>query len=65
MTYEEWISIGEREGYVSQPTCYFHDMLPMTASEEEEIDEGGDPCITVLRLYPDPLTRQLVKETRA
>lgn len=62
MTFDEWLSIGERNGWTSDPKCYFHDSLPLTEEEDDEIGEGGDPCIHVLRLYPDPLTRQLAKE---
>lgn len=65
MTFEEWLGIGLREGFTSEPSCYFHDMFPTTASEDEEIEDGGDPCIHILRLYPDPLTRQLAKENAA
>jgi hypothetical protein len=31
--------------------CYTHDGLPFTATEDEEMTEGNDPCIHVVRLY--------------
>lgn len=53
MTYEEWLQTGVEEGYCSRPVCDTHDGLPRTAEEEDEWDEGGDPCLPAVRLYPD------------
>ncbi|NBT76274.1 MAG: hypothetical protein EBT15_09975 [Betaproteobacteria bacterium] len=62
MTFGEWLEIGERNGFCTGVHCYFHDTLPLTASEDEEIDDGGDPCIHVIRVIDDPVLRQQIKE---
>lgn len=62
MTFDEWLEFGERNGYCSSVRCYFHDNLPLTESEDTEIDDGGDPCIHVVRVIPDPVLLQQIKE---
>jgi hypothetical protein len=53
MTFDEWIKYGYDEGFCSPPVCATHDGIPATASEDEEFDEGNDPCIHGVRLYSD------------
>ena len=50
MTFDEWLAMGYKNGWVGVPLCSTHDGVPMTASEEDEF-ETGDPCIHVLRVY--------------
>ena len=51
MTKEEWINYGIEQKFISEPDCERHKGFPMTAEEEAEIDEGGDPCFVVMRLF--------------
>jgi len=51
LDFNEWIEFGVKQGWISEPTCYYHDSLPMTDIEYEEVDEGGDPCINVVRIW--------------
>lgn len=50
MNFDEWIALGIEKGWCGPPVCYTHDGLPMSASEEEEFNEG-DPCIHIIRMY--------------
>ena len=50
MTQWEWLTLGITAGYCSAPVCSTHDGVPMTAEEEAEVDDGGDPCVPVVRL---------------
>jgi hypothetical protein len=63
--FEEWLAYGHGMGWVGAPLCLMHDGLPMTASEEAEIDDGGDPCVHGLRLYEDETVRQDVESNHA
>lgn len=54
MTFEDWLAIGYTNGWVGVPVCYTHDGLPTTASEDSEFEDGGDPCIHVIRAYESP-----------
>lgn len=54
-TYDEdfgtWLQAGIDKGWISEPFCNTHDGDPyMTEEEEKEWEEGGDPCMHVLKL---------------
>jgi hypothetical protein len=51
MDFETWARIGYEAGWCSPPVCYTHDCLPTTAGEDEDMNEGHDPCIHIVRLY--------------
>ena len=47
----DWLTIGIENGWVTEPFCYTHDGDPyMTEEEEQEWEDGGDPCAPVLKL---------------
>jgi hypothetical protein len=50
MTFEEWLAYGVRLGFCTEQYCETHEGSPMTEEEQQEFDEGGDPCIHVVRL---------------
>lgn len=47
----EWVDYGIAQGWISEPTCYNHDILPMNDSEAEMMDDGDDPCLQIIRLW--------------
>jgi hypothetical protein len=49
--YVKWLEKGIRKGWCGPPVCPFHDGLPMTADEEEELSENDEICISVIRIY--------------
>ena len=49
--WEIWLDYGVKKGWVSNPFCSTHDSNPeLSEWEEAEIEDGGDPCITVVRV---------------
>jgi len=50
MTFEEWLEYGVKQGYCSEQFCDTHDGPPMHESEELVWEEGGDPCMHMVRL---------------
>jgi hypothetical protein len=47
----EWLQVGVDNGWISEPFCNTHDGDPyMTEEEEKEWEEGGDPCLPVVKL---------------
>lgn len=54
MDFETWLAIGREQGYCSMPACNTHDWVPQTPAELAEWDDGGDPCVHVIRLYESP-----------
>lgn len=53
LDHEAWMQYGWEMGFCGPPLCYIHDGLPLTADEEEEWADGGDPCLHIVRLYED------------
>lgn len=53
MTYQDWIALGLSSGFCSPPECETHNGVTLTEEEEAEFEAGGDPCVPVLRLFPD------------
>ena len=46
----EWLQIGIDNGWVTEPFCMTHDGDPyMTEEEQEEWEDGGDPCAHVIK----------------
>jgi len=49
--FEDWLDHGLDNGWVTPPFCNTHDGDPyMTEEEEREWEEGGDPCMFVIKL---------------
>ena len=51
LTFAEWLSMGLKLGWVSEPACVIHNGLPCTEEESEDIDDGYDICQYGLRLW--------------
>ena len=51
MTQYEWLKLGWEKGWCGPSLCLPHDGFPLSADEEQEYDEGGDPCMHFVRLY--------------
>jgi len=49
----EWIESGIDAGWIASPDCMTHNAVPMRAAEEDEFDDGFDPCIIVARVWKD------------
>jgi hypothetical protein len=62
VTFEQWIQKGIDTGWCGPAICAIHDGVPSTAAEDETYDDGGDPCIHIVRLYgTDQVTRKAVE----
>lgn len=61
ITFDAWIKIGLREGWVGPPVCVPHDGLPTSAQEDEAYSEGEDPCFHVVRMYEDESVKRDVE----
>lgn len=60
MTFDQWIAHGIAQGWCGPAICDTHDGTPTTADEDHDFDNGHDPCIHIIRLYPDTETRDQV-----
>jgi hypothetical protein len=53
MTFEEWLEYGMAHGFCTAASCYTHDGFEFTTEEDNEFDQGFDPCVAVVRLWAD------------
>jgi len=53
MDMAEWIQVGVSSGFCTDPVCETHDGVKMTEAEQVEFENGGDPCIPVVRLWTE------------
>lgn len=51
MSFETWLEMGYKKNWVGPPVCSTHDGIPMSFDEDNEFNEGHDPCIHIMRLY--------------
>lgn len=52
LDFEDWVEYGIAHGFCAPGVCAMHDGVPMTSDEEDEMEDGGDPCLPVLRCFP-------------
>lgn len=62
LTQHEWLTIGVTNGWCSPPVCITHDGYPTTLEEDEEFNEGHDPCIHIIRPYSSTEELQAVEQ---
>lgn len=58
--FESWLRQGMEAGFIGPPVCQTHDGTPTSEAEDEEFEES-DPCLHILRLYPDVETKAAVE----
>jgi hypothetical protein len=60
--FDTWMEIGLHRGFVGPPVCSTHDGIPYTLEEEEEFEDGLDPCVHVIRPYSSLEEKKSVEE---
>jgi len=64
-SFEEWMAYGIGQGWCGPPVCYVHDGLPTAPEEDDEFDEGGDPCIHVIRMYESDEQKKSIEDAHS
>lgn len=62
MIFDDWLKTGIQNNWISPPVCHTHDGLPTSHHEDQQFEEGDDPCIHILRLYEDSIHKLLVED---
>jgi len=63
MTHEEWLEYGWIKGWCGPPVCLTHDGEPISEEEDDDMFDGCDVCIHVIRVYPDADTAQEIAKS--
>ena len=53
MDFFEWRDLGIANKWISEPFCDTHDTGYMTEEEQQEWENGNDPCMVVFRVWED------------
>jgi hypothetical protein len=51
ISFNEWLKYGYDQNWISDVFCNTHEGGPMTEEEEQEWNEGGDPCSFQIRVW--------------
>jgi hypothetical protein len=51
MDINEWLQYGKDHGFCGEVFCYSHGMPEMSEEEEQFLEEDGEVCISLVRLY--------------
>lgn len=51
MTFEEWLQYGIDHEFCGKPHCYSHGWPEMDDEEEKTLDDDGEVCLQMVRLY--------------
>lgn len=65
MNFEEWFRYGLKNSFCGPPICPDHDGIPYTDEEMEWLEENGEICVSVVRLYADELERMLIEQAHS
>lgn len=65
ISFDIWLEIGLRQNFVGPAVCSTHDGVPTSPEEDEEFEEGGDPCMHILRLYESVEHKQGIEENHS
>ena len=63
MTLKEWLMTGIEHGWCSPIHCLTHDNVLMTKAERTELDDGGEPCLYIIRIADDQEHHEQMKIT--
>ena len=49
----DFLEVAHRKGFISDVFCVMHDGIPFSEDEDEEMIEGFDPCVHVVRIHDE------------
>lgn len=65
MDFDEWLQYGLENSFCGPPVCITHDGFPTVPEEDQEFEEGSDPCIHMIRPYRDLAERFMVEDNHS
>ena len=52
-TFDGWLDHGVAVGFCGEELCIQHDGTSFTADEADRFEAGDDPCVPMVRIFPD------------
>jgi hypothetical protein len=65
MTFDEWLRTGMDCGWCGPAVCSTHDGTPTSEAEDDDLEDGADPCVHILRLYENAEIRAAVESNHS
>lgn len=65
LNFDTWLAQGMAQGWCGPAVCQTHDGTPISEVEEGDFDDGDDPCLHIIRLYPDQATKVAVESNHS
>ena len=65
MTFDEWLRTGMDCGWCGPAVCSTHDGTPTSEAEDDDLEDGADPCVHILRLYESAEIRAAVESNHS
>ena len=65
LDFNQWLAIGLHNNWIGPPICYTHDGLPTSQLEDQQYDDGQDPCLHILRLYENDVHRITIEDNHS
>ena len=53
MSFDHWLKYGIDAGFCGEGLCIQHGGTPFTADEADRFEAGDDPCVPMVRVFPD------------
>lgn len=63
--FDLWMSYGMEHNYCGPIICPDHDGIPLSVIEESILDEHGEICVPVIRIYQDLPTAKAISANHA
>jgi len=65
LDFDIWMSLGIEKGWVGPPICLTHDGLPTTPDEDEQMEQGEEVCVHIIRPYRDLTEKADIEENHS
>jgi len=63
--YEEWVNIGQKNGWIGACVCSTHDGIPSSEEEDSSFENGDDVCMWIFRRYDNQGHGKKVEENHS
>lgn len=62
---QDWIQEGITNGFCTKVVCQFHDAVPLTPEEENQLELGEDICVFLVRINNELISEYPFEVTNA
>lgn len=64
-SFDEWLLQGVLLGFCSPVLCDTHDGIGLTEDQEDEFEQGFDPCVHVIQVFESKEAQRFIFENHS